>query len=335
MEMALNRHTIILYLENLPTWVWMMLALVVAVNLFVFCYLLFLRFKKISVPALSEGEIEGAFSFGKTRYKVIESKRTGAPWLVYLHGWGASQFVWRLLTPAFTEDFNQVTLDIPGFGYSALDDQHFDLSIEAQSHRIVEVLDHLQIKEFIPVGNSMGGALALWLAVQFPERVQSVIALNPASSSRLLKLFPQIPQQLSTQMLKWRWWGLPPIVVKWIYGRVVSKRELLSNDNLLQYSNPFAANPQIFQSLLNSLYLLKDHRLPRELSKIKRPVLILYGNRDHILPAWVMTDTLAEIPTAQFFVHPSGGHHLMEDEPDWVIDRMNRFLQRQQLPSEP
>lgn len=317
---------LIQFIESLPLWAWVILALVTLFNLVVFLYLVILRLKKLNIPPIGPNELETDFSFGKTRYRVFRTERQDAPWLVYLHGWGASQFVWRFLTPQFTQNFNQITLDIPGFGYSQLNDPHAEVGIDSQCRRIVEILDSLQITEFTPIGSSMGGAIALWLGCLYPKRIKFVIALNPAGSSRLLKLFPNIPTQLTSQMLKWRWWGLPPFILKLIYSRVVSKKTLLGRENLEEYLIPYSTNPQIFQSLVSSLSLLKDSRLPEGLDQLKCPALILYGRGDHIIPSWVMTDVIAHIPHAKFFVHASGGHHLMEDEPEWVAEHMRHFL---------
>ena len=94
---------------------------------------------------------------------------SGEP-VVLLHGLGASSYSWRFAVPALADRFDVIAPDLPGFGRSDKPWDH-DYSVAGQHRWVMSFLDGLGVKKARFVGNSMGGVISLWAALETPERV--------------------------------------------------------------------------------------------------------------------------------------------------------------------
>ena len=104
------------------------------------------------------------------------------PPLLLLHGLNGSTFGFRLLAPYLTPHYRTIALDLMGFGYSDRP-QHRDYSLGAQARLVDGFLDALGIERASVLGHSLGGAVAMHLALEFPERVDRLILASSASDS--------------------------------------------------------------------------------------------------------------------------------------------------------
>jgi pimeloyl-ACP methyl ester carboxylesterase len=105
--------------------------------------------------------------------------RGGTP-LLFLHGgvpgitpYCGGSHIWGPVLAAFAEERPVIALDLPGSGGSALPAGQLP-SIDGWGRHVLAVLDHLGLARCHVVGHEEGGLLALWLAMQAPERAQSV-----------------------------------------------------------------------------------------------------------------------------------------------------------------
>ncbi len=105
---------------------------------------------------------------------------SGAP-LVLLHGIGASFDDWEFQIPAFAKHFRVIAPDLRGFGKS---ERAGDYSVEQFAADVWALLDQLGIERISLVGHSMGGAVALQMAVDQPERIARLVLANTLPSFR-------------------------------------------------------------------------------------------------------------------------------------------------------
>ena len=107
------------------------------------------------------------------------------PTLLLLHGGGPGASGWsnfKQNVPALSAHFRLLLVDQPGFGQS--DKPVHDTPQHAlTAGKVVALLDHLGIDKATPVGNSMGGAASLELALEHPDRVDKLILMAPAGGS--------------------------------------------------------------------------------------------------------------------------------------------------------
>src|SRR4051794_13216130 len=104
------------------------------------------------------------------------------PAMVFIHGLGASWQSWLENLPFFARSHRCVALDLAGFGVSG--PVAGDVSIERYARSVAGLLERLEISRAAVVGNSMGGFIALELAVAFPEMVERLVLVSAAVFGR-------------------------------------------------------------------------------------------------------------------------------------------------------
>lgn len=92
--------------------------------------------------------------------------------LILLHGFCESKEMWSDFESDLSKDYNVYCLDLPGFG-----DFHFDvsdLSIEEIAQIIQNEINNFHLDEYVIVGHSLGGYVALEIAKQFPHKLKGL-----------------------------------------------------------------------------------------------------------------------------------------------------------------
>ena len=102
------------------------------------------------------------------------TKGSGFP-VVLLHGFCETAEMWFPFADALSEHYQIICPDLPGFGNSPLSE---DISIESAADDLVEYLQSLDIQQFVVIGHSLGGYVALAMAEKYPEMVRGLGLLN-------------------------------------------------------------------------------------------------------------------------------------------------------------
>lgn len=96
------------------------------------------------------------------------------PAVVFLHGFLGNGHSWSQIISSLTEDFFSITIDLPGHGQTLpKSDGEYGFAKCAKS--IVGIADELRLKQFNLVGYSMGGRLALYLALKYPNKINKLV----------------------------------------------------------------------------------------------------------------------------------------------------------------
>src|SRR4051794_33654849 len=93
----------------------------------------------------------------RTRNRVTVAGRAGGPTLVFAHGFGCDQSMWRLVSPAFERDHQVVLFDHVGAGGSDLTEWSPDryTSLEGYARDVVEMCEELDLRDVVFVGHSV------------------------------------------------------------------------------------------------------------------------------------------------------------------------------------
>ena len=252
----------------------------------------------------------------------IRYHRSGyGPPLVLLHGIGANLYCWRTLIPKLTTRFTVIALDLPGFGQSSMpDDAQYGLDEQVQ--RLRAFLTGLGINQSYLVGNSMGGNLALWYALEHPAEVRGLAVIAPATSPGL------IPVQAKRLL-----WAAKPaallnnrLLMTWAHRRTVSKPHLVDRVRVEETFKTYGRNHAAIRTFLLATESIRDSRLGARLKELKTPLLILWGARDRLVPRRVIDALESAVAGHESYRHETGGHHLQEDEPEWVAEKIDTFF---------
>ena len=96
------------------------------------------------------------------------------PAVLFLHGFMGSGEDWRATVETLQPDYRCLTVDLPGHG-AAIDLPDGAYTMAGAARAVIEVLNHHEINRCHLVGYSMGGRLALYLALQYPERFRRLV----------------------------------------------------------------------------------------------------------------------------------------------------------------
>jgi pimeloyl-ACP methyl ester carboxylesterase len=100
----------------------------------------------------------------------------GTPTLIFVHGWGNDRSVWEAQARYFSEGYEVINLDLPGFGESGSNRKEFSIASFGQD--IATVIEKLGLEQVVLVGFSMGAAVVVAAASEFQERIVGVVVVD-------------------------------------------------------------------------------------------------------------------------------------------------------------
>jgi 4,5:9,10-diseco-3-hydroxy-5,9,17-trioxoandrosta-1(10),2-diene-4-oate hydrolase len=230
------------------------------------------------------------------------------PAIVFLHGTGGSGKVWFNQLRRFEADYRVLAPDLPGYGRTPLPD--FIRSVDDYPAFVLALLDTLGLSQAILVGNSMGGRVALQLALDHPERVAGLVLINSSG----LKL-PGIPT------VNVRETDPADFAAKLFYRAPDNSRAALAER--------FVDTPEQQQARQTMLRLTAGplrRDMQDRLGEILAPTLVIWGEGDRIIPPVYADAFVAAIPDARLAMIARAGHVPMLERPGAVNEAIARFL---------
>lgn len=202
--------------------------------------------------------------------------------LVLLHGWGLHSIVWDPIMPALLERFRVTVVDLPGMGQSPLPNGDYDLDfVVGQVRRVLPQRCHL-------MGWSLGGLVALKLALEEPERIDSLVtvATTPrftATDDWPAAMRPEILAKFAEMMEE----DYEGTLVRFLALNCKDSPTMREDIALLKDILYFCGLPAQ-RALRGGLEILRDSDLRNELVRLDVPALMMFGENDNLVPAAVM-----------------------------------------------
>jgi pimeloyl-ACP methyl ester carboxylesterase len=242
--------------------------------------------------------------------------------VVLIHGWNGSTFDVRYVIPELAQRYRVVAIDLLGYGYSA-QPADGDYSVAGLAEIVRRVMDRLGIKRAAVLGHSMGGAIAMWLALHDPELIERLILVDSATVK---------------EMSRGRNWGLVlrpllPLLAPVLLRKGTVRRSLRS-----AVHDPARVTPEALEGHLRPLRMkghlraqakqLSDRRRDEafDASRIRQPTLILWGEHDRWVPLSTGEELARLIPSARLVAIRSAGHLPLEEQPDLCNRELLDFL---------
>jgi sigma-B regulation protein RsbQ len=116
-----------------------------------------------------------------SRNNVIESGRGTQP-MLFAHGFGCDQNMWRFVTPAFEDDYRVVLFDYVGSGrsdWSAYDAERYS-TLDGYARDVLDVCEALDLRDVIFVGHSVSAMIGVLAANAAPDRFASLVMVGPS-----------------------------------------------------------------------------------------------------------------------------------------------------------
>ena len=108
----------------------------------------------------------------------------GSQPMLFAHGFGCDQNMWRYVTPAFQNDYKLILFDYVGAGHSdaaAYNAERYS-SLQGYAQDILEICEELQLKKVIFVGHSVSAMIGLLAAIEQPKFFERLVMIGPSPS---------------------------------------------------------------------------------------------------------------------------------------------------------
>jgi sigma-B regulation protein RsbQ len=258
-----------------------------------------------------------------TRNNVVTSGK-GEQVMLFAHGFGCDQNMWRYVTPAFEDDYKVVLFDHVGAGnsdLSAYDAQKY-AQLEGYAEDVIEVATRLGLRDIIFVGHSVSGMIGIIAAQKKPGLFKSLILVSPSPSyindgdytgGFTRAQLEELLESLDNNHLGWSMSMAPVIMAN--PGRQELGEEL---------ANSFCrTDPAIARQFARTTFLSDKRSL---LPAVQVPALILQCSEDVIAPEAVGGYMHAQMPGSTLVVMNATGHCPNLSAPQETIDAIKKFL---------
>ncbi len=270
-------------------------------------------------PDKQRGPLEAQYAAAPSVFVEADSVRlhvrdTGprdAPALILLHGFGASLQTWDQWARDLERDHRVIRYDLPGFGLTGADPSG-DYTDARGIEVLLALMDQLGVGRASIVGNSMGGRIAWTFAALHPERVDKLVLVSPdgfASPGLAYGVAPGVPL-----MMRALPYVLPSFMLRASLSPAYANPDVITAALLTRYRDMMLA-PGVRGAIVRRMgqQVLVDP-VPL-LKRIEAPTLLMWGEKDGMIPFANSADYLQELPHATLAVLPGVGHLPQEEAP--------------------
>lgn len=258
--------------------------------------------------------------------------------LVFVHGLSSWMGFWEHQVPAFAAERRVLALDLPGYGASGRPDAPYTPPWYAE---LVDAwLEGLGVDEAVLVGHSMGGQVALTLALNHPERVKALVLSAPAGFERF---DPGAARFMKDHWHEARALEATEDQLRVTFTSVVFNRPDAGVERLLEERvrmGSTAAFRGTSVAVSRSVAGMVDHPVVDRLGEVGAPTLVVFGTDDRMIPNPVFTggrtSALARagaeaLPDAELVLLRGAGHTVHHDDPDGFNEALRAFIDRRGL----
>ncbi len=249
------------------------------------------------------------------------------PPLILLHGFTGSTETWGSFLPAWSRDFQVVAVDLPGHGQTDAPAELSYYRMERVAGDLLAILDQLEMGTFHLLGYSMGGRVALHLALAAPERVRTLI-LESASPGiedaqereARRRQDERLAQRLEEEGIEWfvSYWENLPLFA--------SQKSLPHATRQRLRAQRLAQRPQGLAGSLRGMGAGVQAPLHDRLRELQMPVLLVTGELDEKyqhLAQWMV----GQLPRGIWRSIPGAGHTVHLEQPSRFQDEVLAFLE--------
>ena len=246
--------------------------------------------------------------------------------MLFAHGYGCDQNMWRYVYPAFEEDYKIILFDHTGAGNSDESQYSFEKygTLEGYTEDLLEICEELDLQDVILVAHSVSSMIAVLAAVKESERFAKLILIGP--SPRYIndedyfggftrEDIGELMEALDSNYLGWAAQMAPVIMGN-------GERPELGEE----LTNSFCrTNPAIAKHFARVTFL-SDNR--KDLAAVNVPTLVVQCSEDVIAPREVGEYVHKNIANSSFEVLEATGHCPNLSAPGETIEVMKNFLQQ-------
>jgi sigma-B regulation protein RsbQ len=258
------------------------------------------------------------------RHNIKVSGREDGQAIVFAHGFGCDQNMWRFVAPAFQDEYRIVLFDHVGSGgsdLSAYNRGRYD-SLQGYARDVLEICRELDLKDAVFVGHSVSAMIGVLAAVEEPGTFESLILVGPSpryiNDGDYTGGFTQEDIEGLLESLDSNYLGWSSAMAPVIMGNP-ERPELGS-----ELTNSFCRTDPTIAKHFARVTFLSDNRA--DLSKVAARTLVLQCSEDVIAPQCVGEYVNERIPGSELVLMQATGHCPNLSAPDETIAAIQAFL---------
>jgi sigma-B regulation protein RsbQ len=247
--------------------------------------------------------------------------------IMFAHGFGCDQNMWRFITPAFENDYRIILFDYVGAGKSdvnAYEPERY-ASLHGYVQDVLEIIDDLKLKDVIFVGHSVSSMVGVLAAIEEPSYFSKLILVGPSpcyiNKDDYKGGFEKkdIEDLLETMEKNYIGWA------NFLAPAIMSNKERPELGEELTES--FCSTDPVIARQFAEATFFSDNR--EDLRKIKIPSLILQCSEDIIAPLEVGEYVNKNLANSTMKIMKATGHCPHMSEPEETISLMKDYLQNE------
>jgi pimeloyl-ACP methyl ester carboxylesterase len=254
-------------------------------------------------------------------HRVAYQQAGEGPVLLLVHGITSSAESWREVLPALAEDHLVIAPDLLGHGRSAK--PRGDYSLGAYASGIRDLLLALGHDRATVVGHSLGGGVAMQFSYQFPERTERLALVSSGGLGEEVHLLLRAATLPGSEFVLPLLASRPLLDAGEWFSRTLGRIGLRTGSDVAEMARGYAslADRDTRAAFIHTLRSIIDPSGQRVSARDRLylaselPALIVWGERDPILPVAHGREAHEEIPHSRLEIIPDAGHFPMLDDP--------------------
>jgi sigma-B regulation protein RsbQ len=258
------------------------------------------------------------------RNNVTVQGRPDGPPMLFAHGFGCDQAMWRFVWPEFSDEYRIVLFDHVGYGGSdatAFDKRRYS-TLDGYAADLLEICDELELEDIVFVGHSVSAMIGVLAAIRRPERFAKLVLVGPSprylDDEGYVGGFSEEDVRGLLDSLESNYLGWSSAMAPVIMGN--PDRPALGEE----LTNSFCrTDPEIAATFARATFL-SDNR--EDLARVRTPALVLQCSDDAIAPVAVGRYVHARLPDSRFVQMAATGHCPNLSAPDETVAAIREFL---------
>lgn len=261
---------------------------------------------------------------------VRDEGNPAGPVLVLVHGSNASLHTWEPWVTELGDTYRIISMDLPGHGLTGRvpGDDYSRAGMTAVVHELTQTLG---IDRFAVAGNSMGGGVAALYALEHPGRVSALVLVDSAgipverNEDEVPLAFRIARMPVISNVMRY---VLPRSLVEEGVRKVFVDQSKVTDEMVARYFDLslHEGNRDATRIRFADYAARDEEAFAARLSEIKAPTLILWGDKDGLIPVSAAHEFKKRIPQAELVIFENVGHVPMEEVAEESAAAVRGFL---------
>jgi len=263
-------------------------------------------------------------------FKATQSPDDEAKDIVLLHGWGMNSLIWDDIIPDLLKQHRVTVIDLPGLGRSPVPGGEYNL--EYLTRHVAEVAPD----NAIWIGWSLGGLIAMNMAIQYPEKVSALICVastpsfvartaSDTNGSTLGAWSCAMPEEIIDSFIDIFNEDSEGTLIRFLAlqckGSPTIRLDIKKLKNIVYFHGLPAP-----QALREGLKILRNEDLRCDLKKVQCPSLFILGRNDNLVPVGVSSAIKEYCPSAEVSIIEEASHVPIISNPELFLEAVSDFL---------